>query len=702
MDIELLLSKKTIESIEHLYSTKVEKITFEKTNPDFQGDLTLVVFPFLKISKKKPEDTANEIGKYLQSNLKEIESFNVVKGFLNIVISNTFWLEYFSFIYNKPIINTTIASNAPKVLVEYSSPNTNKPLHLGHIRNNLLGYSVAEILKAAGNDVVKVNLVNDRGIHICKSMLAWQKWGNGETPESNGMKGDHLVGKYYVEFDKEFKKQLKPIIDNIYQKDFHLFNEEEKEKLINLLNKTTQLENVLKKEVELIDFSIIAKYGFKAETLAESAYNENIKWKTILKCFEDEEYRTVDVKIKEQKQKELSKILKSVISIEEKIDDEKSAIKDIAQNKTPIMLEIQDMLRKWEAGDKEVRALWEMMNGWVYKGFESTYKMLGVDFDKTYYESNTYLLGKDLIEQGLQQGVLKRRTDNSVFIDLTADGLDEKTLLRGDGTSVYITQDLGTAVQRAQEYNFSKLIYTVGNEQDYHFKVLFLILQKLGYTWAKGLFHLSYGMVELPEGKMKSREGTVVDADDLMQEMVDTAAAITQELGKAKDLTEEESKKLYHTIGMGALKYFMLKIDPKKKMLFNPAESIDFNGNTAPFIQFNYVRIQAMMRKATEMNISTTVSSLATTLLPKEKELIIRLYSFNTTLQSAANEYSPAIIANYTYDLAKEYSQYYHDTPILKETEQQLKIFRIQLSKTIGEAIKAAMKLLGIEVPERM
>jgi arginyl-tRNA synthetase len=594
MDIEHLLSEKTIEAIEHLYAVKVEKITFEKTNPDFRGDLTLVVFPFLRISKKKPEDTAKEIGDYLKVNLKEVVEFNVVKGFLNIVIADAFWFNYFTSIYNKPIINATLPANAPKILVEYSSPNTNKPLHLGHIRNNLLGYSVAEILKAAGNDVVKVNLVNDRGIHICKSMLAWQKWGNGETPEATGIKGDHLVGKYYVIFDKQYKQQLSEL---------------------------------------------------KAKGVSEEE----------------------------------------------------------AEKEAPLMLEIQEMLRKWETGNEEVRTLWEMMNGWVYKGFDVTYQMLGVYFDKTYYESNTYLLGKDIIEEGLKNGVLKRREDNSVFIDLTADGLDEKTLLRGDGTSVYITQDLGTAVQRAQEYNFNKHIYTVGNEQDYHFKVLFLILKKLGYSWATGLFHLSYGMVELPEGKMKSREGTVVDADDLMQEMVNTATIITKELGKVEGLSDEESKHLYHTIGMGALKYFMLKIDPKKKMLFNPEESIDFNGNTAPFIQFNYVRIQAMMRKATETEVlKSSFTANEIELLPKEKELIIKLYGFKAALQMAAAEYSPAIIANYVYELAKEYSQYYHDTPILKEPDKRLVIFRIQLSKTIGNTIKTSFKLLGIDVPERM
>jgi arginyl-tRNA synthetase len=487
-----------------------------------------------------------------------------------------------------------LPENAPTVMVEYSSPNTNKPLHLGHVRNNLLGFSVAEILRAAGNNVIKTNLVNDRGIHICKSMLAWQKWGGGETPESLGIKGDHLVGKYYVEFDKKFKVQSSKL---------------------------------------------------KSEGLS------------------DEE----------------------------------------AEKQAPLMLEIQDMLRKWEAGNTEVRALWEMMNTWVYKGFESTYKMLGVSFDSTYYESNTYLLGKNIIDEGLASGVLKRRADNSVFIDLIPDGLDEKTLLRADGTSVYMTQDLGTAVQRFEQYKFNSLIYTVGNEQDYHFKVLFLILKKLGYKWAEGLFHLSYGMVELPEGKMKSREGTVVDADDLMQEMINTAAATTKELGKTEGLSDADADKLYHTIGLGALKYFMLKIDPKKKMLFNPSESIDFNGNTAPFIQFNYVRIQALLRKASENNFNESITvNIPEVILPKEKDLIIRLYNFNTALKQAAYEYSPAIIANYVYDLAKEYSQYYHDTPVFKEESKNLILFRLQLSKTVGDAIKSSMKLLGIEVPERM
>jgi arginyl-tRNA synthetase len=594
MTLEQTLTEKTDEALKSLYGASSDKIAFEKTNPDFTGDLTLVVFNFLKISKKKPEETAAEIGNYLKSVLPEVADFNVVKGFLNLTIADSFWLNYFRSIYGKSFIQA-IPDDATTVMVEYSSPNTNKPLHLGHVRNNLLGYSVSEILSAAGNKVIKTNLVNDRGIHICKSMLAWQKWGNGETPESSGMKGDHLVGKYYVAFDKQYKSEM------------------------------------------------------------------------------------ADLK-------------------------SKGATDEEAEKNAPSMKEAQEMLRKWEADDKEVRELWTMMNGWVYKGFAETYKMLGVKFDSTYYESNTYLLGKEIIDTGLEKGVLKVRKDKSIYIDLTADGLDEKTLLRSDGTSVYMTQDLGTALQRQKEVHFKKLIYTVGNEQDYHFKVLFLILKKLGFEWADGLQHLSYGMVELPEGKMKSREGTVVDADDLMQEMINTAAATTKELGKVEGLTEDEANHLYQTIGLGALKYFMLKVDPKKKMLFNPSESIDFNGNTAPFIQFNYVRIQALIRKATENGQFDDKKTFPEIVLlsAKEKELIMKLYTFDTVLQQAALELSPALIANYVYDLAKEFSQYYHETPILKEENKELILFRLQLSKTIGIAIKTGMSLLGIEVPERM
>ncbi|MDQ3048207.1 MAG: arginine--tRNA ligase [Bacteroidota bacterium] len=595
MNIEQKLSESTIAALKSLYSAEVEKVSFENTNPDFTGDLTLVVFNFLKISRKKPEDTATDIGNYLKANVPEVADFNVVKGFLNLVIKDSCWLDFFKALSGKPFLNRPVPTNAPTVLVEYASPNTNKPLHLGHIRNILLGYSVSQILKAAGNKVVKVNIVNDRGIHICKSMLAWKKYGNGETPDSSGIKGDHLVGKYYVEFDKHYKKEI-------------------------------------------------------AELVASGKTQEE------------------------------------------------------AEKTAPLIQEAQKMLQQWEAGDKEVRTLWEMMNQWVYAGFDSTYDMLGVDFDKIYYESQTYLLGKNIIEEGLAKGILKRRDDNSVYADLTEDGLDEKTLLRGDGTSVYMTQDLGTAVNRAEEFHFDKLIHTVGNEQDYHFKVLFLILKKLGYSWASGLHHLSYGMVELPDGKMKSREGTVVDGDDLMQVMISSAEATTKELGKAQDLNEADSNELYKTIGLGALKYFILKVDPKKKMLFNPADSIDFNGNTAPFIQFNYVRIRSLLRKAKEginfNELDVFIHNIA--LLPKERELIIRLYNFNAVLNQAAAEYSPALIANYTYELAKEYSQYYHETPILKEDQKDLILFRLHLSQTIGEAIKSSMGLLGINVPERM
>ncbi|MBL0329669.1 MAG: arginine--tRNA ligase [Bacteroidetes bacterium] len=594
MNLEQQLTEKTAEALQSLYGASSDKIAFEQTNTDFTGDLTLVVFNFLKISKKKPEDTAHDLGNYLKANVPEIADFNVVKGFLNLVIADSFWLNYFKTINSKSLIQP-VPADAPTVMVEYSSPNTNKPLHLGHVRNILLGYSVSKILSAAGNKVHKTNVVNDRGIHICKSMLAWKKFGNGETPQSSGMKGDHLVGKYYVEFDKNYKLEVESL---------------------------------------------------KSQGISEEDAKKN----------------------------------------------------------APLMLEAQAMLLKWEANDTEVRDLWKMMNGWVYDGFAQSYKRLGVDFDSTYYESNTYLLGKEIIDTGLEKGVFKTRPDKSIYIDLSADGLDEKTLLRSDGTSVYMTQDLGTALQRQQAVNFEKMIYTVGNEQDYHFKVLFLILKKLGYAWSNGLYHLSYGMVELPEGKMKSREGTVVDADDLMQEMIDTATKTTKELGKVEGLSEAEANQLYDTIGMGALKYFMLKIDPKKKMLFNPAESIDFNGNTAPFIQFNYVRIQALLRKAREgwdfEHLDVFTHNIA--LLPKEKALIIKLHSFDAVLKQAANELSPAVIANYTYDLAKEFSQYYHDTPILKEEQKDLILFRLQLAKTIGIAIKNAMGLLGIEVPERM
>ncbi len=563
-----------------------------------------MVFPYVRVSKKSPEETAKQIGEFLVKNKETIEGYNVVKGFLNLVVNKSLYFNYFNNVLSKGF---EISKTGRTVMVEYSSPNTNKPLHLGHVRNNLLGYSVSNILKAAGNEVLKTNIVNDRGIHICKSMLAWQKWGNGETPQSSGIKGDHLVGKYYVEFDKHYKSQ------------------------ISLL---------------------------KSQNLSEA-------------------------------------------------DAEKQA---------PLMLEAKEMLRKWEAGDKEVIDLWKTMNGWVYEGFAESYKKLGVDFDKIYYESDTYILGKSTVEEGLAKGVFKKRADNSVYIDLTQDGLDEKTLLRADGTSVYITQDIGTAIERFKEFpNLNQLIYTVGNEQDYHFKVLFLILKKLGYKWAEECYHLSYGMVELPEGKMKSREGTVVDADDLIDEMIQTAKETTEELGKIEGFTKEEAENLYRIIGMGALKYFMLKVDPKKKMLFNPKESIDFNGNTGPFIQYTHARICSVLKKASSLRAEgeaiPTNAEIASSLIgtrndaainPKEKELLKLIYDYTKTVKEAAKQYSPAVIANYTYEVAKAYNQFYHDTQILKEENENLRNFRLALSKQIANIIKSSMNLLGIEVPEKM
>ncbi|MCC6690515.1 MAG: arginine--tRNA ligase [Bacteroidia bacterium] len=594
MQLEKLLSNKVIQAIQLLYNVTPEAkaITFQKTNKEFEGDLTLVIFPFLKASKKSPEETGKQIGEHLRSNTPEIENFNVVKGFLNITISPAFWINYFNDVAGNPNFAFVPVSNtSPTVMVEYSSPNTNKPLHLGHLRNILLGYSVAEILKANGNKVIQTNLVNDRGIHICKSMLAWKKWGSGERPETASMKGDHLVGKYYVTFDKHLKLQIA--------------------------------------ELKLAGLS-------------------------------DED----------------------------------------AQKKAPLMLEVQEMLRRWEEGDKEVVALWKTMNNWVYKGFDETYKMLGVNFDKMYFESNTYLHGKKLVEEGLNKNVFTKKEDGSVRIDLSGDDLGEKVLLRADGTSVYITQDLGTAVERFKEFpELSKLIYTVGNEQDYHFKVLFLILKKLGYKWAEECYHLSYGMVELPEGKMKSREGTVVDADDLINEMIDTARETTLKLGKTDELSAAEAERLYYLIALSALKYFILKVDPKKKMLFDPKESIDFNGNTGPFIQYTYARIQSVLRKAEKTDDRRWT---AITLKDKEKNIIKLIYEFPVALGHAAKEYNPAVVANYVYELSKEYNQFYHDITILKEVDANLRNFRLALSKKTGEVIRSAMKLLGIDVPERM
>ena len=586
-----ILTPKIQEAVEANFEQKIDKIEFQATRKDFEGDITMVVFPLLKIIKGNPVAIGNAIGEYLVQHVDIVEKFNVVQGFLNIVIADEYFIDAFQKAYQNKTFGHHHLEEEKAIMVECSSPNTNKPLHLGHIRNNLLGYSVAEILKVNGNKVYKTQIINDRGIHICKSMLAWQKFGNGETPQSTSLKGDKLVGNYYVVFDKEYKKEI--------------------------------------------------------ENLVAGGMTE-----------ED------------------------------------------AKKQAPLMLEAQEMLRKWEAGDEEVVALWKKMNQWVYDGFEETYTNLGVDFDKYYYESNTYLLGKDVVEEGLQKGIFYKKEDGSVWIDLTDEGLDEKLVLRADGTSVYMTQDIGTAIQRVKDYpDITGMVYTVGNEQDYHFKVLFLILQKLGYDWAKHLYHLSYGMVDLPSGKMKSREGTVVDADDLMQEMTETAREISEELGKLDGMTDEEKNKLYRTIGMGALKYYILKVDPKKRILFDPKESVDFNGNTGPFIQYTYARIQSILRKA-DFDFSKEIYQGK--LESKEKDLIKKMMEFPAVVELAGNTFSPAVIANYTYDLVKEYNSFYQSVSILGETDAGKKAFRVQLSDKIGQTIQKAFALLGIEVPERM
>ncbi len=588
--IEQILKVAIAQCLSELYAADEQNIQFQKTRKEFGGDITLVVFPILSSSKKSPEQTAEEIGNYLKEKVAEVVGFNVVKGFLNLSIAKTYWYSQFKQAYstsNYGIVE--VAEDASTYLVEYSSPNTNKPLHLGHIRNILLGYSVAEIIKASGKNVKKVQIINDRGIHICKSMVAWQDYGDGETPDSSGIKGDHLVGKYYVEFDKHYKNQI-------------------------------------------------------ADLVAKG------------------------------------------------MDQKK------AEQEAPIFKQAQEMLIKWEAKDPDVMAIWKKMNGWVYDGFALTYDRLGVDFDKNYYESDTYLLGKRVVDIGLEKGVFYRKDDGSVWIDLSDAGLDEKIILRADGTAVYMTQDIGTAIQRHEDFAFSNMAYTVGNEQDYHFKVLFLILDKLGYAWAKNCYHLSYGMVDLPSGKMKSREGTVVDADDLMQEMVSTAKSIAQELGKLESMSDEAANALYETVGMGALKYFMLKVDPKKRMLFDPEESVDFNGNTGPFIQYTYARIQSLKRKfAAEVQLPETVA-----ISDKEQEIIKVIAEFPAVIQEAAANYSPALVANYTYDLVKEYNNYYQSTVILTAESDQLIHFRLALSLKLGEIIKTGMSLLGIRLPERM
>lgn len=605
MNIEQKLVSSVIGGLKALYGQDVPaaQVQLQKTKKEFEGHLTLVVFPFLRMSKKGPEQTAQEIGEYLQANEPSVAAFNVIKGFLNLTIASSAWIELLNGIHaDKQYGIVAATDNSPLVMIEYSSPNTNKPLHLGHVRNNLLGNALANIVAANGNKVVKTNIVNDRGIHICKSMLAWQKYGNGETPESSGKKGDHLIGDYYVSFDKHYKAEVKELMAKFQSEGM---NEEEA----------------------------------KAKAEAES----------------------------------------------------------------PLMKEAREMLVKWEANDPEVRALWKKMNDWVYAGFDETYRMMGVTFDKIYYESNTYLEGKEKVMEGLEKGFFYRKEDGSVWADLTGEGLDHKLLLRADGTSVYMTQDIGTAKLRFADYPIDKMIYVVGNEQNYHFQVLSILLDKLGFEWGKGLVHFSYGMVELPEGKMKSREGTVVDADDLMAEMIDTAKETSNELGKLDGLTKEEADNIARIVGLGALKYFILKVDARKNMTFNPKESIDFNGNTGPFIQYTYARIQSVLRKAKEVGLEIPAQlPVGIELSEKEEGLIQMVADFAAIVKQAGEDYSPSIIANYTYDLVKEYNQFYHDFSILREENEAVKIFRLALSENVAKVVRLGMGLLGIEVPDRM
>ena len=594
MQLESLLVKKVKEAVKSLYEVTLESVELQPTRKEFTGDVTVVVFPMLRQLKGNPVQIGNAIGEYLKGQLEEVSGFNTIKGFLNLEISDAFYVHFFNQIRGVEHYGFKQPYSAGVTMVEYSSPNTNKPLHLGHIRNILLGYSVSRILEAAGHKVYKTQIINDRGIHICKSMLAWQRYGKGETPESTGLKGDKLVGNYYVAFDRAYKDEVLDLVS-------------------------------------------------------------------------------------------------------------KGMPREQAEKEAPSLKEAQELLRRWEAGDPEVVALWEMMNGWVYDGFEVTYHDLGVDFDKLYYESNTYLLGKDVVAEGLEKGVFYKKADGSVWIDLSGDGLDEKIVLRADGTAVYMTQDIGTAIQRVRDYpDITGMVYTVGNEQDYHFKVLFLILKKLGYAWADHLYHLSYGMVDLPSGKMKSREGTVVDADDLILEMDQTAAGISEEHGKLDGFSEAEKKELYHTIGMGALKYFILKVDPRKRMLFNPEESVDFQGNTGPFIQYTYARIQSILRKADfDIEAGVDPSDLGA-LDPREKQLLKDLEAFPQVVEEAAAQYSPALIANYTYDLVKDFNSFYQQITILGEANAAHRRFRVQLTRKVGEVVRQGTALLGIDVPERM
>jgi arginyl-tRNA synthetase len=723
MSFEKQLFDKTAQAIHSLYGTEPTPglISFQETRKEFAGDITLVVFPIAKLAKRSPDQAAQEIGAYLRENVEDVADFNVVKGFLNIVISDRYWLKFFNSIKYSEKFGIAQKQDGRPVLLEYSSPNTNKPLHLGHVRNNLLGYSVAEILKANGRKVIKVNLVNDRGIHICKSMLAWQKWGNGVTPQSSGKKGDHLVGDFYVMFDKELKKQMAPVLEQVYSGELGHFNKEEREKLSALVSKRADVLKAFGREREAFDPSQLGVFDAKEIAHKDSIRNKETREETIKeksaaemarealagkRKFKDLGKMLEKVEKPDSAQKEAIKQVRNMVALEDKVSELEDAVKEIAQLKTTVMKEAQDMLRKWEAGDKETIETWRMMNSWVYEGFDVTYRNLGVDFDKIYNESETYIRGKQMVQEGLGKGVFFKKEDGSVWIDLKEEGLDEKLLLRKDGTSVYITQDLGTAAQRNDDYpGIEKMIYTVGNEQEHHFKVLQAILKRLGYDWADGVYHLSYGMVELPSGKMKSREGTVVDADDLMAGMIEVAESIGREHGKInlEEFSGEEIKELFTQVGLAALKYFILKVDPKKKMLFNPEESIDFNGNTGPFIQYNYVRTRALLRNQDKFNIKAdTGKSFDLDIAPEEKSLIMQLYKYPSIVKEAGEQYSPALIANYAYDLAKEYSQYYHAYTVFKAGDEKLVQFRLAMGVTVGNVLRSAMGLLGISMPERM
>ena len=702
MSLPSILSHQVTKAIQSLFEINIDKFEFQATRKDFEGDITLVIFPLLKQLKANPMTLGNQIGQYLVDNVAQVSKFNVVSGFLNIVVNDTFYIDFFNEIYKTQNFGFVAATaNDDAVMVEYSSPNTNKPLHLGHVRNNLLGYSVAEIIKASGKKVYKTQVINDRGIHICKSMLAWQKYGNQETPESTGLKGDKLVGNYYVQYNNILKSELKEI--------YRLAVLEYKiSKIDKNLNKNL-LKNLPKNEkVEMITNAYEKAFqNYLSYRKVFSGYNKLLftsKKNNVKNFLKSQNIDEID-EIKSQFLQESQYVSNYIFNKEINFPNNNSKkifeilLKEL-EKITPIQKEAQQMLLDWEAGKSEVMALWSMMNQWVYDGFEVTYKNLGVDFDSKYYESSTYLLGKDVVKMGLEKGVFEQDADGSVWIDLTNEGLDRKILLRSDGTAVYMTQDIGTAIQRFKDCpDITGMVYTVGNEQDYHFKVLFLVLKKLGFDWAKNLFHLSYGMVELPSGKMKSREGTVVDADDLMVEMTQTAKKLSEDLGKLEGYSDAEKDKLYNTIGLGALKYFMLKVDPKKSMLFNPEESVDFAGNTGPFIQYTYARIQSILRKA---NFNYSPKTAILDLHAKEKELLKQIMLFPEIIQSAAHNYSPALIANYTYDLVKEYNSFYQTVSILGEADLIKKTFRVQVSDKVAQIIKSSFGLLGIEVPDRM